>query len=443
MSYLTNPLTVLAFKEALKALDPLYESHTFLVGVSGGVDSMVLASLCLKAGLKFEIAHVNYHLREEASIQDQKTVEAFCQANAIPLHLYEVGVADHKPGGSIQLWARTLRYDFFKRIQQQAKLSRLLTAHHMEDQLETFIINLSRGSGLKGLSGIPSKENGILRPLLQFSKTQVYDFAQLHQIDFREDLSNESDFYLRNRIRHHIVPRLKETSPNFLENFQKSISILSSIQEHLSQGASDFLNNHKTTDQNGNTQTLDLRALRLESQAIQHEVLKSVGFRSIEQISSVFSCISGSQFQLEDSTAYVNRNELILTRELSSDSETTFEFDITDLQGNILVPSVLKAQFTDFSPLEWQFDSDKIQFPLRIRHKKPGDIFYPIGMIGKKKITKFFKDEKISILAKSNIWILCDSQNQILGVLPFRQDRRFVAQNCTSKKYSFLIECEI
>ena len=161
-------LNILKFQNVLEQLLSQSQQKTYLLAVSGGVDSMVLADLFQVSGFNFHMAHINYHLRNEDSNLDQKLVSDFCQKHKIPFHLYEVSENDNQPENSIQNWARELRYRFFREIQEKENLEFLVTAHHLNDQLETFIINLSKASGIRGLSGIPANENGIVRPLLDF-----------------------------------------------------------------------------------------------------------------------------------------------------------------------------------------------------------------------------------------------------------------------------------
>jgi len=213
-------LSLLKFQNALEQLQSDSHQKTYLLAVSGGVDSMVLADMFQVLGFRFEVAHINYHLRNEDSELDQKLVSDFCEKYQIPFHLYEVSENDEKPENSIQNWARELRYRFFREIQQKENLDFLVTAHHLNDQLETFIINLSKASGIRGLSGIPKNENRIIRPLLDFSKDEIYDFAKQNQIEFREDKSNQKTDYLRNKIRHNIVPELEKINPDFLNKHQ-------------------------------------------------------------------------------------------------------------------------------------------------------------------------------------------------------------------------------
>ncbi len=260
MSYLTLP----AFQTSMEQLLGNYKKTRFLLAVSGGVDSMVLLWLFLKSFpssedeesiTNFAVAHINYKLRGEDSEQDQKLVTDFCKKNNIPLYTYEVSEQDQKTEGSIQLWARELRYRFFREIQSKEKLDYLVTAHHLNDQLETFCINLSRGSGIKGLCGIPANENHIIRPLLAFPKEELYRLAKEESIPFREDYSNKKNDYLRNKIRNEISPLLMNLNPSFLENFSKSLHLLGETHQVLEQYKQNL--RESIVSQNGDSFSID------------------------------------------------------------------------------------------------------------------------------------------------------------------------------------------
>jgi len=290
-------LTQFAFEKLLQNLTQSSDNPTYLLAVSGGADSMVLAYLFNElqgSRHKFQVAHINYKLRGEDSDSDQKVVEDFCYKNNIKFHLYEVSEKDEQPENSIQLWARELRYQFFREIQEKENLDFLVTAHHLNDQLETFIINLSKASGINGLSGIPANENNILRPLLNFSKEEIYQFAEENNINFREDLSNKKSDYLRNKIRNELVPKLSETNDQFLENFKKSISFLNQTKDFVThqiqiieKNLSVFNKEHKI---------LSKEKLAQESDFVQFEILKKYGFNRPEEIQKIFSAENGSSF---------------------------------------------------------------------------------------------------------------------------------------------------
>ena len=422
-------LSLLKFQNLFEQMLHQPQQKTYLLAVSGGVDSMVLADLFQVSGFNFHIAHINYHLRNEDSNLDQKLVSDFCEKHKIPFHLYEVSENDNQPENSIQNWARELRYRFFREIQQKENLDYIVTAHHLNDQLETFIINLSKASGIRGLSGIPQNENGIIRPLLGFSKNEIYDFAKENEIEFREDLSNQKTDYLRNKIRHNIVPELEKINPDFLTNFSKSINYINQAKDFINQSVEDKIEILKINSSE-NQVVIDKENFSKESELIRYEILKRFGFTDENEMQKVLTAQTGSSFFNSAYQLIINRNELIfscMSEVGNQKSEDSLILEIID--NEIIIPQNLKKEIQEFGNCFWKIDKNKIQLPLKLRRKQKGDLFFPIGMIGKKKISKFFKDEKLSILAKQKIWLLCDADERIVGVLPFRQDGRFSSES--------------
>lgn len=432
-----------SFRKQLENLIRQPENHTYLLAVSGGADSMVLASLFQDVKNKkqnsecsFQVAHINYKLRGEDSDKDQKVVQGFCEKNHIKFHLYEVSEKDKKPENSIQLWARELRYAFFKEIKEKEKLEFLVTAHHLNDQLETFIINLSKAAGINGLSGIPANDNQILRPLLQFSKQEIYQFAEENTIEFREDLSNKKSDYLRNKIRNEIVPRLLETNDHFLENFKKSSSYLNQTKDFVQKQIQEIENT--LTVFNQEHKILSKEKLDQESDFVKFEILKKYGFHQEEEIPKIFKAENNSSFFSKEYQLIVNRDELIFI-DINKKDENKDEiilidrFDFSENKISINLQHSIENIDGINKSMEWDFDAEKLQFPLRLRKQQDGDEFYPIGFSGKKKVSKFFRDEKLSILARQKIWILSDSSNSVLGIIPFRQDRRYAKDEKTER----------
>ncbi|GAA5100197.1 tRNA lysidine(34) synthetase TilS [Chryseobacterium ginsengisoli] len=423
-------------KNQLENLVYIPENHSYLLAVSGGSDSMVLTHIFKDLGINFQIAHINYHLRGEDSDLDQKVVQNFCEKHHIKFHLYEVSAKDQKPENSIQLWARELRYAFFKQIQEKENLEFLVTAHHLNDQLETFIINLSKASGINGLSGIPSNDNHTLRPLLNFTKEEIYEFAKDNNIEYREDLSNKKSDYLRNKIRNEIVPKLLETNDHFLENFKKSSSYLNQTKDFVQQQIHEI--EGKISIFNKDHKILSKNKLNQESDFVKFEILKKYGFDQEEEIPKIFKAENGSSFFSKDYQLIINRDELIL---INKDEEPEIQeeillienFDFSKNQILINLEDVIGEIEEINKIVEWDFDAEKLHFPLRLRRQKDGDEFYPTGFLGKKKVSKFFRDKKLSILARQKIWILTDSKNSVLGIIPFRQDRRNSKDENTKK----------
>jgi len=436
---LSMKLSRSAFEKQLQNLAKLSENQTYLLAVSAGADSMVLLHLFNElrgSGYQFQVAHINYKLRGKDSDSDQKVVENFCRKNDIKFHLYKVSEKDKKPDNSIQLWARDIRYKFFREIQEKENLDFLVTAHHLNDQLETFIINLSKASGINGLSGIPANENKILRPLLNFSKEEIYRFAEENKIDFREDLSNKKNDYLRNKIRNEIVPKLSETNEQFLENFRKSILYLNQTKDFVHRQIEEIEKNILIKSEENIT--LDKEKLNQETVFIQFEILKKYGFNQPDEIKKIFIAETGSIFYSKEYKLIINRNELIFIK-LDSDIEIQEEIILTNTtelhQKHFSIDisqyiEIIEEINKDFN---WEFDAEKLAYPLKLRTKNEGDLFYPISFPGKKKVSKFFRDEKLSILAKQKIWLLADANDYVLGIIPFRQDRRYAKDEKTQK----------
>ncbi|MDR6922168.1 tRNA lysidine(34) synthetase TilS [Chryseobacterium sp. 2987] len=433
----------ISLKNELKNLVSHPEKRSYLLAVSGGADSMVLASLfrdfrdeIQNSEFKIQIAHINYKLRGKDSDLDQETVQDFCEKNNIPFHLYEVSEKDRKPENSIQLWARELRYDFFRKIKEQEQLEFLATAHHLNDQLETFLINLSKASGIKGLSGIPANDNHILRPLLHVSKDEIYKFAEKNDIAFREDLSNKKSDYLRNKIRNEIVPKLLETNNHFLNNFKRSMFYLNQTKDFAEKQIQEIEN--KLTVFNPDHKILSKEKLDQESDFVKFEILKKYGFDQENEIPKIFKAENGSSFFSKEYQLIVSRDEFIfinlnLKQEIKKEIIVAENIDLSEALLTINLQNCIEDIDGINNNFNWDFDAERIQFPVYLRKQQDGDEIYPSGFSGKKKVSKFFRDEKLSILARQKIWILCDNNNSVLGIIPLRQDRRYAKDEKTKR----------
>jgi tRNA(Ile)-lysidine synthase len=443
-----NNTTFLAATELLK---DQFSEHKYLLAISGGVDSMVLLHLFRMNDFKFEVAHINYKLRGEESNLDEKLIANYCEKFGIKFHLYSVSDVDNVPKNSIQNWARKLRYQFFRKIQLEENIENLVTAHHLNDEIETFLINLSRGSGLKGLSGIPAKKNNIYRPFLQFPKEDLYNFAAENNIDFREDASNQKNNYLRNKIRLEIVPKLVETNSDFLLNFKNSLQYLHQskvfLQSQISQIEEQIL-----IDDSPDKIIYDKEYFEMQDQFVQFEILRKFGFDDPKEIAKIFLADTGKRFLSKKHELLINRNEIIINRKVENDDEykeylilenkPKDDKLILDLR-KVISEHTNSSKFihsiqSDQSETIWNFDLEKLVFPLKIRHRKAGDLFHPVEMFGRKKVSKLLNDEKLSLLDKKEIWLLADGNDDILGVIPYRQDRRNLAGDKTEKRVSFV-----
>lgn len=413
------------FHKSITDLIDFHNSKKFLLAVSGGVDSMVMLhifrEISLSKNINFSVAHINYKLRGEDSDMDKKLVSEYCKTNNIPIFIYEVSEIDNKPENkSIQLWARNIRYKFFRKIMADINIDFLVTAHHLDDQLETFLINLSRGSGLLGLRGIPSDDNNIIRPFLNFTKQDIYNFATKNNVPFREDYSNKKNDYLRNKLRNIIIPELVGISENFIINFKKSINILSKSKEFIDKKIDDFL--HENSIIKEGYLLLNKKNISEESDFVKYEVMNRFGFNKDIEINKIFSANNGKKFFSKDYTLIIDRSFFIL-RKISIQKEHTEEINFTFNETDDYY-SIIFNKNKEY--ITWKFDKDKVFPPFKLRKPIRGDKFQPKGMLGKKLVSKFLKDSKIPFLEKDNISIIQDNKNQILGVLPLRQDQRYI-----------------
>jgi tRNA(Ile)-lysidine synthase len=407
-----------------------------IIATSGGLDSMVLLYLMKHLGFEIAIAHCNFQLRGLESFGDQNFVQEYAVANNIPIFITQFDTEnfakDYKL--STQVAARNLRYDWFYELLETKKYDYILTAHHADDNLETFIINLSRGTGLDGLVGIPSQNDKIIRPLLAFSRQEIEEFAKKNDIKWREDSSNASDKYLRNKIRHNIIPHLKELNENFLESFQKTQKYLQESQSMIEDAT--IMIYQRVAKEVGEDIHFDVLKLKIlpNYKSYLYQWLQEFGFSAWNDIYDLVDSQSGKIIYSNEYQLVKNRNQLILSPILKSDEASYY---IIENQLEVKIPLNLKiCQVQSISNTNQNtifVDADKLSFPLQIRKWNKGDNFQPFGMNGNsKRVSKFFKDEKLSVLEKQKIWILL-SDNQIVWIIGLRQDEQFKIVNSTKK----------
>ena len=405
-----------------------------LVAISGGIDSVVLAHLLYSHGAEVILAHCNFSLRGEESDGDEAFVRNFAKTLGIPLEVKRFDTKEYAKAHQLntQLAARELRYEWFYQLLETHHCEALATAHHANDNLETFLINLSRGSGLEGLLGIPQQTDKIVRPLLQWSRQQIYDYAEAHQLQWREDSSNASNKYVRNVIRHEIIPQMAAIHPNYLENFNQT-------QEYLHQSARfiDFyIEEWRKSCFNPKGEVsvpiaIDTQKLQTapEIDLVLHKLFYPYGFGNIKDLKNLlFNAEAGKQL-LSATHSLVKDSKGAWLKELTAESlppmltyeELTPPFNLTKGDPNIAF-----------------IDADKLTAPLTLRQKQTGDFFYPIGLGVKKKLSKFFIDEKYSQVARENQWLLCSGED-IVWVVGKRLDERFKITEATQKALKLVV----
>jgi tRNA(Ile)-lysidine synthase len=415
---------------------PFLNNRKLLLAISGGLDSMVMVDLFHKLSFEVAIAHCNFQLRGLESFGDQNFVQNFASTKGIQLFFTqfdtEAFANDYKL--STQVAARELRYNWFYELLESEKYDYILTAHHADDDFETVLINLVRGTGLVGLTGIPVQNNKIVRPLSSFSRQEIEHYASDTGVEWREDSTNASDKYLRNKIRHHLVPIFKELNPDFLSTFQKTQQYLQKAKTMVDDAS--FLVYQQISHKTGNDVHFDLKKLlRLPNyKSYLYHWLNEFGFTAWNDIYDLVNCQSGKQVFSSKYRLLKDRDVLILSP-LGLDDEN-LEFLIAKDQKQVNIPLNLLfskvADISDASNTTIFVDGAALAHPLLLRRWRIGDTFQPFGMNGKtKKISKFFKDEKLSLIEKEKCWLLC-SANQVVWIVGKRQDERFKIKDTTT-----------
>ena len=388
---------------------------------------MVLAHLCKAAGVDFVLAHCNFQLRGEESAEDERFIGKLAEELNVNYYVkyFETEVYAKEYKLSIQVAARDLRYAWFKELIAELGLNYTLTAHQADDVLETFLINLSRGTGIQGLTGIPARTNDVLRPLLPFSRDQILKFAESNGISWREDSSNQEKYYLRNKIRHDIVPELKKLHPTFLENFKATQSHLSGsvqiLEQHISAIKKEIFKKSEDGWEIATEELLRLQPLK----SYLHALFREYGFTEWENVLDLLDAMSGKEIRSATHRLIKDR-EVLLLAPLAAEIESSFEFTIdTQLVEG---PEPMKIEEVDsISQLSRQIlyvDKETLNHRLELRKWKKGDYFYPLGMKGRKLVSKYFKDEKFTALEKEGQWLLY-SGDQLVWIIGKRADERF------------------
>ena len=416
------------------------KDFNYLLAISGGVDSMVLLDLFRQTSVQFHVAHCNFQLRGDDSIGDEELVRNYCAKNLIPFHSTRFNVQEFKDSGnySTEMACRILRYNWFDEIMKVNHLDYLVTAHHLNDNLETFLINLSRGTGIKGLVGMKISTDSIFRPLIEIDKDSILDYAEMHNIVWREDYTNATDDYTRNKIRHHITPVLKEIHPNFLNNFQKTVSFLNDAEEFIYHQIEEIRQRLIPDESYSIISIKELDQLKNQN-FILFQLFEIYGFKDIELIHKLKVSSNSSEIKSSSHRLIKDREHLILK---SFDRSPKNEIIIK--QGEVEFKSLNLKFIPTKSKIEnvlEVLDLDKLIYPLKFRNYQEGDVFYPIGMNGKKKlVSKFFKDLKLSKIEKEEALLLVNSEDEIVWIVGYRLDERFKIDS-NSKNFLNIIEC--
>ncbi|MDB9913151.1 tRNA lysidine(34) synthetase TilS [Flavobacteriaceae bacterium] len=424
------------FKNHISNTFPALKGKRILIACSGGLDSVVLSRLFKELNYDISLAHCNFSLRGKESDEDENFVILLADKLSIPIFNKKFNTKAYKIKHklSIQVAARQLRYQWFAEVCAEHSFDYLATAHHLDDDLETFLINLSRGTGLKGLIGIPLINDKIIRPFLNFPRADILQYAKENNCPWREDSSNQTSDYLRNKLRIEVIPRLKEVDHNLLNGFHQTQKYLNDSMALVN----DYMTLIKNLVVSETEDGFEIDVLKLQdlpnTNALLYELLAPFGFTAWDDLSDLLTAQSGKQIFSESHRILKNRKSLLLVENNFVRNKATYTIKESDT--GIDIPINLKIERVDkilgYTPSIVYLDVQKLSFPLQLRKWREGDSFYPFGMKGKKKLSKFFKDEKLSLIAKEKTWVL-SSGNQIVWIVGMRSDHRFKVENQTKK----------
>ncbi len=423
-------------RQHIKRCNHITPRTKLLVAVSGGADSVVMLDALYRIGIESVVAHCNFHLRGDESDNDAQFV-----ANLAAKYNFEFCTTDfdtervaNERCVSIEMAARDLRYEWFEQMIDQYKCDYVAVAHNADDTVETFFLNLTRGTGIHGLRGMAEIRGRVLRPMLQISRADIIKYIDENQLEYRTDSTNEQNIYTRNKLRLDILPLLKEINPSFLATMQQNMLNLSAASNIVA----DYVAEKKEECVNvlNNCTTISISAL-LESQSaslLLFEWLSTYNFTPdiSAQLFKTLSndTISGKKFNSPTHYAITTRDAIeVYPNDYIKDSTTIYyinegQTEITEpFKASINTANAKGLHIEKNSTIAY-LDTDKIEYPIVLRRWQKGDSFIPFGMKGRKKLSDFFADKRLSIVEKSNVWVMTSNDN-IIWVVGMRIDNRY------------------
>ncbi len=415
----------------------LPSNATVIVGLSGGADSVVLLHVLNQLGYHCIAAHCNFHLRNEESSRDEQFAVSFAKSMQVPVHVIEFDTRQYASEQkiSIEMAARELRYTWFEKLKKNEQAEAIAVAHHRDDSIETVILNLIRGTGLNGLTGIKPKNDNLVRPLLCLSKEDILEYVQKHDLKYVTDSSNLQNEFVRNKIRNQIIPLFKSINPSAPEAIERTIENLRETSLISEKALQEYCSKVFTKGKINVPKLMKTPS----PEAVLFHILNNYQFNR-DVILEILQASTGSPGKVFYSPEYrliVDREELLIAEKKQSGDDKYF-IEAEDLM--VTEPIALQfsyEKYIDRSDIKKDkeyaiFDAEKLHYPLVLRKWKPGDRFIPFGMRGFKKLSDYFNDMKFSILDKENTWILC-SGNDICWIVGHRTDNRFRVDKSTKR----------
>jgi tRNA(Ile)-lysidine synthase len=411
-----------------------------LVAVSGGVDSVVLAHLLHTAAVNFAVAHVNYNLRGTESAEDTEFVRQLAAAYTAEFHLYSC--SENEITGNVQNAAREIRYTFFAQTARAAECAFVLTAHHLDDSIETLLLNLARGSGLAGATGIKAVQGNVIRPLLDFTRDEIMEYAHQHNLHWRNDSSNASEKYTRNRLRHQLLPELLRVHPQGHNGFRHSLELLQGARLLMLEAVEHFRKQHTT--QRSNSFNIDTTALLQHpaAAALLYELLQPLGI-------SAWAARQAFQLLGAQTGAYIVNGNYKITRSRDAlvVSENSGQLpEALTIEENIQTELLLQQKIAvpeKFNSNNWEAiaDAGKLRWPLELRVWKNGDSIQPVGMSGRKNISDILTDMKWPAQQRREVLVLT-SGNEIIWMPGFRISAQFAITASTTQAIRFTFDAD-
>jgi len=421
------------FLDFIEAHELVHFGDRILIGVSGGVDSMVMAHLFLKAGFRFAVAHCNFQLRGKESDGDEEFVQSFAEDHDLAFYKKNFDTESFANNNrlSVQMAARKLRYQWFKELKTGYNYDTVAMGHNKNDLVETFFINIARGTGLKGITGIKPRNDYIIRPVLFATREEILNFSREYEIDYREDSSNLTVKYSRNKIRHHIIPGFQQINPRFLETVRENIERFQDAYTIYMRAVEE--KKSELTFREGSDLYVNIEKLLTlpEKSTYLFEILKPYHFSKeiVHEVIDQLDAEPGKEFFSQTHMLVKDRDYLIVTAREAGDSSRYY---IDEWVDHVEEPIRLKFNLIDDvqkykipgDPHVISIDYHKVQFPIMLRKWKSGDYFKPFGFDHYKKLSDFFVDRKYSLLDKERAWILASGE-KIIWVVGDRPDDRF------------------